>query len=288
MGPTAMSAFQSTFARSAPEAKALCSATCSVGRARAWYSLLQREPYTSAKTEGKSSAGAPCVLRQAVRLVSRAFAMLELIRATELTKPGLGLPPHETRSGIKPYLVTRHLPKLSTLHRSQCIVCPTGPVARREQQLESQHSGSDLYMAGLVLAGASYVRPVTPFCRPHSMRSLGSCCKLFRQAALVNRTNSAGFDATSRRAFALPRAALSRRSKEASRNVDTDGDGAADNKVLNLQAVYPLLIVSKANFSQLTFVSLQAKVLEATLKDLNSRFGRGTIMQLGNAEPQKL
>lgn len=87
-------------------------------------------------------------------------------------------------------------------------------------------------MAGLVLTGASYVRPVTPFCRPNSMRSLGSCCKLFRQAALVHRTNSAGFDATTRRAFALPRAALSRRSKEASRYVDIDGDGAVDNKVL--------------------------------------------------------
>lgn len=108
-------------------------------------------------------------------------------------------------------------------------------------------------MAGLVLTGASYVRPVTPFCRPNSMRSLGSCCKLFRQAALVNRTNSAGFDATTRRAFALPRAALSRRSKEASRNVDTDGDGAADNKVPCWQEFHPLLMLSKVNFSQLTF-----------------------------------
>lgn len=79
------------------------------------------------------------------------------------------------------------------------------------------------------------MRPVThptPFCRPNSMRSLGSCCKLFRQAALASRTHSAGFDATTRRGFALPRAALNRRSnKEASRNVDSNGDSSAVNKV---------------------------------------------------------
>ncbi len=32
----------------------------------------------------------------------------------------------------------------------------------------------------------------------------------------------------------------------------------------------------------------QAKALEQVMKDLNSRFGRGTVMQLGNAEPQKM
>lgn len=94
-------------------------------------------------------------------------------------------------------------------------------------------------MAVLVLAGASYVRPVshpTPFCRLNSMRSLGSCCKLFRQAALAGRTHPAGFDVTTKRAFALPRAALSRRTKRAvDTNVDSeDGNGnAADSKVRN-------------------------------------------------------
>ncbi|KAL3142004.1 hypothetical protein ABBQ32_004646 [Trebouxia sp. C0010 RCD-2024] len=121
-------------------------------------------------------------------------------------------------------------------------------------------------MAVLVLAGASYVRPVihpTPFCRRNSMRSLGSCCKLFRQAALAGRTYPAGFDVTTKRAFALPRAALSRRTKRA---VDTNVDGNEDGNAADSKA----------------------EALQQCLKNLNATFGRGTVMQLGNAEPQKL
>lgn len=103
---------------------------------------------------------------------------------------------------------------------------------------DKSHDTDHLYMAGLVLAGASHVRPLvhpTPFRRQNSMRSLGSCCKLFRQALLAGKTHPAGFDVTTRRGFALPRASLSRRSK---RSVETNGDGneggsAAENKVRN-------------------------------------------------------
>ncbi|KAL0048593.1 hypothetical protein WJX82_006679 [Trebouxia sp. C0006] len=90
------------------------------------------------------------------------------------------------------------------------------------------------------------------------MNSLGSCCRLFRQTVLANQAQFAGLQATTRRAYALPKAALSRRSKEAA---VVNGDGAEGNK---------------------------AKALEQVMKDLNSRFGRGTVMQLGNAEPQKM
>ncbi|KAL0021851.1 hypothetical protein WJX77_007910 [Trebouxia sp. C0004] len=90
------------------------------------------------------------------------------------------------------------------------------------------------------------------------MNSLGSCCRLFRQTLLANQAQLAGLQATTRRAYALPKAALSRRSKEAA---VVNGDGAEENK---------------------------AKALEQVMKDLNSRFGRGTVMQLGNAEPQKM
>ena len=185
--------------------------------------------------------------------------------------------------------VTRHLP---CFRLCICVICNASFIQLLLLRNVSSSLIQDLnlYMAGLVLVGASYVRPdvhSTSFCRPKSMRSLGSCCKLFRQAALASRTNAAGFDATTRRGFALPRAALSRRSKEASRNVDTNGDGAADNKVLKRPRSHRLLIWRQVS-ANLPLSHSQAKVLEATLKDLNSRFGRGTIMQLGNEEPQKL
>ncbi|KAL0027602.1 hypothetical protein WJX79_000931 [Trebouxia sp. C0005] len=90
------------------------------------------------------------------------------------------------------------------------------------------------------------------------MNKLGSCCRLFRQTVLANQAQFAGLQATTRRAYALPKAALSRRSKEAA---VVNGDGAEENK---------------------------AKALEQVMKDLNSRFGRGTVMQLGNAEPQRM
>ena len=48
---------------------------------------------------------------------------------------------------------------------------------------------------------------------------------------------------------------------------------------MSLKAVYETETV--------TFWS-QAKALEQVMKDLNSRFGRGTVMQLGNAEPQRM
>ncbi|DBB11044.1 TPA: hypothetical protein ACH3X3_006516 [Trebouxia sp. C0006] len=104
----------------------------------------------------------------------------------------------------------------------------------------------------------------TPLVTRHNLRasqpmnSLGSCCRLFRQTVLANQAQFAGLQATTRRAYALPKAALSRRSKEAA---VVNGDGAEGNK---------------------------AKALEQVMKDLNSRFGRGTVMQLGNAEPQKM
>lgn len=113
-------------------------------------------------------------------------------------------------------------------------------------------------MAGLAHVGTPCVTRTKTLGASQPMNSLGSCCRLFRQTLLANKAQSAGFQATTRRAFALPRAALSRRSKEAA---VVNGDGAQENK---------------------------AKALEAVMKDLNSRFGRGTVMQLGNAEPQKL
>ena len=156
--------------------------------------------------------------------------------------------------------VTRHLP---CFRLCICVICNASFIQLLLLRNVSSSLIQDLnlYMAGLVLVGASYVRPdvhSTSFCRPKSMRSLGSCCKLFRQAALASRTNAAGFDATTRRGFALPRAALSRRSKEASRNVDTNGDGAADNKVLKRLPSFAHLA---ASVSQLTSVSLTGKSL---------------------------
>jgi len=59
------------------------------------------------------------------------------------------------------------------------------------------------------------------------MNSLGSCCRLFRQTVLANQAQFAGLQATTRRAYALPKAALSRRSKEAA---VVNGDGAEGNK----------------------------------------------------------
>lgn len=108
-------------------------------------------------------------------------------------------------------------------------------------------------------------RNTFPVTRPNGVRSsqamnsLGSCCRLFRQTVLANKTQLAGLQASTRRAYALPRAALSRRSKEAT--AAPSGEGVEQNKT---------------------------KALEQVMKDLNTRFGRGTVMQLGNAEPQKV
>lgn len=90
------------------------------------------------------------------------------------------------------------------------------------------------------------------------MHSLSSCCRIFRQAVLANRSYLAHPHSVPRRSYALPRAALSRRSREAA---VIDGDATNNNK---------------------------AKALEQVMKDLNTRFGRGTVMQLGTADPQKL
>ncbi|DBB04376.1 TPA: hypothetical protein ACH3X1_012864 [Trebouxia sp. C0004] len=113
-------------------------------------------------------------------------------------------------------------------------------------------------MAVWTCSGTPLVTPLNVLRASQPMNSLGSCCRLFRQTLLANQAQLAGLQATTRRAYALPKAALSRRSKEAA---VVNGDGAEENK---------------------------AKALEQVMKDLNSRFGRGTVMQLGNAEPQKM
>lgn len=113
-------------------------------------------------------------------------------------------------------------------------------------------------MAVLTCSGTPLVARLNVLRASQPMNSLGSCCRLFRQTVLANQAHFAGLQATTRRGYALPKAALSRRSKEAA---VVNGDGAEENK---------------------------AKALEQVMKDLNSRFGRGTVMQLGNAEPQKM
>lgn len=113
-------------------------------------------------------------------------------------------------------------------------------------------------MAVLTCSGTPLVARLNVLRASQPMNSLGSCCRLFRQTVLANQAHFAGLQATTRRAYALPKAALSRRSKEAA---VVNGDGAEENK---------------------------AKALEQVMKDLNSRFGTGTVMQLGNAEPQKM
>lgn len=113
-------------------------------------------------------------------------------------------------------------------------------------------------MAVLTCSGTPLITRLNVQRASPPMNSLGSCCRLFRQTVLANQAQLAGLQATTRRAYALPKAALSRRSKEAT---VVNGDGAEGNK---------------------------AKALEQVMKDLNSRFGRGTVMQLGNAEPQKM
>ena len=75
VAPIAMFSSQSAFARSAPEANAFCRAACAVVVARAWYSLLQREPYISLKTECRSLADGFCPWLPTERLESRAFGM---------------------------------------------------------------------------------------------------------------------------------------------------------------------------------------------------------------------
>ena len=78
-------------------------------------------------------------------------------------------------------------------------------------------------------------RNTFPVTRPNGVRSsqamnsLGSCCRLFRQTVLANKTQLAGLQASTRRAYALPRAALSRRSKEAT--AAPSGEGVEQNKV---------------------------------------------------------
>ena len=130
------------------------------------------------------------------------------------------------------------------------------------------------------------------------MNSLGSCCRLFRQALLTNNVHCAAVQAQSRRAFASPKAALnrSRQAKEA-----VTSDNVAENKVCRKcnhgrdELFKSLLVFCNArkrhtclHLACSSSVSVQAKALEQVMKDLNARFGRGTIMQLGQAEPQKL
>lgn len=126
------------------------------------------------------------------------------------------------------------------------------------------------------------------------MNSLGSCCRLFRQTLLATNSHCAGLQAQSRRAYALPRAALSR-SRQAKQEAATS-DNVAENKVrracnckLCFDGAVAWLYSVKQIFRSLTISGVvQAKALEQVMKDLNARFGRGTIMQLGQAEPQKL
>lgn len=61
------------------------------------------------------------------------------------------------------------------------------------------------------------------------MNSLGSCCRLFRQTVLANKLHCAGVQAQTRRAFALPKAALRGRQTKERDTVATDD--VAANKV---------------------------------------------------------
>lgn len=146
----------------------------------------------------------------------------------------------------------------------------------------------------------SYTILSAPSSRAYSkrMNSLSSCCRLFRQTLLTNNVHCAALQAQSRRAFASPKAALnrSRQAKEA-----VTSDNVAENKVCRkcnhgraeLTKSLLMFLYARKRHTCLHFVCsslapVQAKALEQVMKDLNARFGRGTIMQLGQAEPQKL
>ena len=78
-------------------------------------------------------------------------------------------------------------------------------------------------------SGIRLCAPAPSAATSRRMNSLGSCCRLFRQTLLAANSHCAGLQAQSRRAYALPRAALSR-SRQAKQEAVTS-DNVAENKV---------------------------------------------------------